>query len=376
MDNQPRRYGPAQPNAGTRYEEFNYPTGVLNDVPYQPSQLERIKAAYPGGPSGYKPSNVNIDPMDYMAGDYAMPSDNTYVAPQYDRTNKLASSVTDVPTATSSPEFEPVPPAPAPAVTPRGEGGKKKAATPKEEFPPALPMRGRDTARMDEITLPGLSGVTSNQDPTGLEADLANKNLPKELLGNTPVTEGVTGQTAGQSPMNRIGEFFQLAELGAKAGLMARGYDRQQLYQNNAPINLRSYDPTTALQQSQYGYQTAQDQIRNTTSRASMMGNLQQASANQARQTSQIATQYQQLNNQAQSQYERELGARRSENIRNRYATDQIRQQDEAAYFNNLDTLLTSVGNYGREKVNQDYNQKAVELVLQAFPDIAKYFKV
>lgn len=311
----------------------------------------------------------SINPAAYMAGNYEAPIDNTYVAPQWDRTKTLLQG---------QPEKNPI----VTATPPAGQG-KRRAPVKAEVFPPAYPVRATATAAVDPIgsTLPSAVKSQTAPYPGSLAGDLAsitNRTMPGAESGIAQDTQ--VGPAGGfdqrTNTLNRLGEFFQLAELGAKAGLMGRGYDKQRLYQNTAPINLRSFDPTSALQQSQYGYQTAQDQIRNTTSRASMMGNLQQAAANQARQQAQIATQYQQLNKQAATQYENQLAARQAENIQRRYATDQIRQQDEAAYFNNLDTLLTSVGNYGRAKVDQDYNQKAVQLVLQAFPDIAQYFKV
>lgn len=311
----------------------------------------------------------SINPAAYMAGNYEAPIDNTYVAPQWDRTKTLLQG---------QPEKNPI----VTATPPAGQG-KRRAPVKAEVFPPAYPVRATATAAVDPIgsTLPSAVKSQTAPYPGSLAGDLAsitNRTMPGAESGIAQDTQ--VGPPGGfdqrTNTLNRLGEFFQLAELGAKAGLMGRGYDKQRLYQNTAPINLRSFDPTSALQQSQYGYQTAQDQIRNTTSRASMMGNLQQAAANQARQQAQIATQYQQLNKQAATQYENQLAARQAENIQRRYATDQIRQQDEAAYFNNLDTLLTSVGNYGRAKVDQDYNQKAVQLVLQAFPDIAQYFKV
>jgi len=173
-----------------------------------------------------------------------------------------------------------------------------------------------------------------------------------------------------------LGEGLQLGELAAKAALMLRGYDKQPLHQASSPITQASYDPTRALQEGTYAYNAAADQVRNTTSRSGLVGNIQQLGANAARTAGATQAQYDQMNRQARTQYEQSMAAREQQNLGYRLQNEQVRQQDEAQFFNNIDTLLTSVGNYGRSKVGQQTNQKAVQLLLQAFPDIAKYINV
>ena len=55
--------------------------------------------------------------------------------------------------------------------------------------------------------------------------------------------------------------------------------------------------------------------------------------------------------------------------------TDQIRQQDQAAYFNNLDQIMNSVANYGSAKNNKDVNDKLKELLIQTFP-VGKFLNI
>lgn len=190
--------------------------------------------------------------------------------------------------------------------------------------------------------------------------------------------KGVANGVAAQLGDNKfgLGEGLQLGELAAKALLMARGYDRVPLRQASSPITQASYDPTRALQQGTYAYNAAADQMRNTTSRSALVGNIQQLTANAARTSGSTMAQYDQMNRQARTQYEGQMAAREQQNIGYKLQNEQVRQQDEAQFYNNLDTLLTSVGNYGRAKVGQQTNQKAVELLLQAFPQIAKYINV
>ena len=81
------------------------------------------------------------------------------------------------------------------------------------------------------------------------------------------------------------------------------------------------------------------------------------------------------MNANAQTQYEQRLSQRETENNRARYMTDQIRQQDQAAYFNNLDQIMNSVANYGSAKNNKDVNDKLKELLIQTFP-VGKFLNI
>jgi len=203
---------------------------------------------------------------------------------------------------------------------------------------------------------------------------------PQNIRGQVPALDAAMKPNAPGA--NQLGqkvgaaELLQYGELAAKIGLLARGYDKQELYQNSAPVTLRGYDPSNQLQQSALGYNKARSDIQGAASGlGSYLGNMQGAAANNYQNNSNILSQYANMNQQAQVNYEQRLGQRSQQNIATRLGTDQIRQQDEASYHNSIQDILTSFGNVGRGKVAQNENKKAVELILSAFPDIAKYMR-
>lgn len=169
---------------------------------------------------------------------------------------------------------------------------------------------------------------------------------------------------------------YQLGELGAKALMLTRGYDKQPRYQVNSPISLRGYDPANALMQNQYALNKARRDISQLGTASDVLNNLQNVYSNVNRTNADIVSRYDTMNRQAQVDYENRMGQRQAQNIGLNMATDQIRQQDEAAYFNQIYDLLTSVGNYGRAKAGQDTNRQAAEYISQAYPDIANFMNL
>lgn len=171
-----------------------------------------------------------------------------------------------------------------------------------------------------------------------------------------------------------LGEALQYAALAGQGAMLLGGYDKQELRLADSPINVQQFDPTQSLAAADNAYAASRRQARNTTSRSSMMGNLQSMAANQAQGQAGIVDRYNQMNKQAQTQYEGRLAQREAQNLQRRYAVDQIRQQDQAGYRRGITAFLGSVNNLGQSKVAQAENQKSVEFVMQAYPDIAKYF--
>jgi len=225
--------------------------------------------------------------------------------------------------------------------------------------------------------LPTVQFSPKANNPSEISQALERAFAPKEeeTTPTAPATQAppITGNP---SPTRDIGDLIQLGALGGKAAMLARGYDKQPLHQLAAPISQAAFDPTRAIQESNYAFAGAQDQARNTVSRSSMMGNLQQASANQARNIGAITSQYDQMNRQGRVEYEQRKGQQQAANTQLRMQNEQIRQQDQAQFFNNIDTILSSVGNYGKARTSQGMNQAAVKLLIQAFPDIAPHFKL
>lgn len=223
---------------------------------------------------------------------------------------------------------------------------------------------------------------------TATDNTLVNRDTPFNL-GN-PAASVVNNQggidtggmgRGGQStntqanPFN-IGTALQLAETLGKGATLLRKPEKQKLYQNNAPIGLRQYDPSSALLQNQYGFNALRNTINNSVGNGSRLSNLQQAYANKYSANAQVTGQYANMNKQAQDRYEAALGQRQSENNQARYLTDDTNARNQGAYFNALRGFGTDVGNWGRTINDQKSNKQATQWLLQAFPDIAKYFKL
>jgi len=158
----------------------------------------------------------------------------------------------------------------------------------------------------------------------------------------------------------------------ARAATIAKRPDKQNLYLNNAPITPQSYDPSQALNRSQYAFNALKANIGNSVGDGARMANLQQGYANQGMNQAQIVNQYDQMNKQAQVNYEQRLAQRQGENNQTRYAVDQIDDQNLGARNNAARALFTDAFSLGSEMNNQKSNQQSVQWLLSAFPELMK----
>jgi len=270
--------------------------------------------------------------------------------------------------------------------TPAAKGTPNKKASGKEATAAVIPnwlqgLTPDPKPQVNELGMPmgpvnGFDNVVDplqTLDPSMVQSQTAE--APTINAPNTLPTKG--GAQAGTQAPTGLGlaDALQYGELAAKAAMLARGYDRQPYRVSNSPVTLRAVDPTRAFTENQYASTAALRNARNTSSRAQLMGNTQNILAQQLRANAATASQYANMNVQAQRDYEQRLGQQDQFNVQSRLRTDQIRQQDEAAYFNQLYDIMTSVGNIGRAKGRQKENQAAVEMILKAFPGLAAAYK-
>jgi molecular chaperone GrpE (heat shock protein) len=178
-----------------------------------------------------------------------------------------------------------------------------------------------------------------------------------------------------QERVARVGKFrdmipnaLQFAELLGKAGMLAKGYDRNMV--NTAPISYRPLDPAQAMMQNQYAYNAALDQVQNASSGANQMANIQNLAATNMRGNNMIQSQYDQQNQQLFRDYEARLGQRDSENIN--YAHN-VGQANKAAYYGAINDTMTSVGNIGRAAQLRMDSEKAAKTLVEGFPQIQPY---
>jgi len=187
----------------------------------------------------------------------------------------------------------------------------------------------------------------------------------------------------GQSQAEKL-----LSFLGKNAGTALQGVGfaaqaisalkkpaKQSLYLNNAPINPSRYDSSQAMNKVQSNFNATKDTISNSVGEGFRNSNMLQAFSNKSRAEADIATKYEDMNQQAQREFEARLGQRTSENNATRYNVDQINDQNLAARNNALRTVFANLGGLGGEINNQRSNKQSMQWLLSAYPDIAKFFE-
>lgn len=225
----------------------------------------------------------------------------------------------------------------------------------------------------------GFAGPTAT-DNTTLRTDnqvnLGQNLNPDYTAGLPPMPEGPNIKPGADSlyPKDPLGVGLQLGALGLQGLMQLGGPEEEKMRQLSSPITRQQFDPRASLNASQTAFNSAANQARNTTSRASMMGNLQGLASNAGRQRAQITDRYNQMNAQAQTQYETRVAQREAQNMRTKYAVDQMNAQNRAAHRTGLRTLGQSVSNLGQARVAQTENRKSVDLILQTFPMIREHF--
>ena len=231
------------------------------------------------------------------------------------------------------------------------------------------------------IVNPYLKSMTPNSfeiPPVTTGEDFSKLSEVRDIAMNTPTPQPTTPSPSKfdlksllDNPMS-----YQFGELASKAALLARGYDKQPYRVSGSPISLQQMDPSSARLQNQYALNKARTDISESPTASSYMAGVQNVYGNLSRADAQISSAYDNANREARLEYENRLAARDAQNIQSRFITDQIRQQDEAAYFNQLYDILTSVGNIGKAKASKKSNEEAVQNLISAFPDIASFFKL
>lgn len=229
----------------------------------------------------------------------------------------------------------------------------------------------------DEINPLDLVDIRSNNPSTPQSMLNNNLNRVSSQANTQNAAGGQTNEelTARSLEANSpLGMALQMAALGGQGAMLLGGVDRQPLRLANSPINVQQFDPTQSLAAQDNAYSALRQQARNTTSRSSMMSNLQNMASNQARGQASIVDRYNQMNKQAQTQFEQRKAQREAQNLQRRYAVDQMRAQDEAAYRGGVNAFLGSISNLGQSKVSQAENRRSTDMILSAYPDIAQFF--
>lgn len=171
------------------------------------------------------------------------------------------------------------------------------------------------------------------------------------------------------SSSSRIGNVLQGIEVASKFLETMQPAEKQRPYLDTTNITKQSYDPRNARYQNQRNYQNAVNTID------SPSINLRRALqnkflSNKINSDMQVNTQYDQMNKNAQTQFEDRLSNRRRYNNAQMLQTDTINSQNRAAKDAAIQNAFTSVGNYGEAMNRRDQAYDSLNVLKELYPDV------
>jgi len=172
-----------------------------------------------------------------------------------------------------------------------------------------------------------------------------------------------------------LGDYLQLGAAGASVlGALFDKPEKQRPNLDKTQITQNRYDPANALMQNQYTTNAGMMANTNNYSSAGVQAGLQNLMANKYKADSQVQSQYDQMNNQARTQYEQRLQQQNQFNAQTLSANDDKNVANRAAYTNNLYGALQTVSNVGKGFNQKATSEKAVNALIANDPQAAQGF--
>ena len=166
-----------------------------------------------------------------------------------------------------------------------------------------------------------------------------------------------------------IGDTLKVIELGAKGINAFSPAEKEKPLLDNTQITQQSYDPTNALYQNQRNYSN----FVNNTSAASVnlrRGILNSALASRYNSDNQIMSQYNQLNQNAKTEYQNRLSNQRQFNVQSQFRTNDINAANRAAQDAVQQNFFTSLGQFGEDLNRKRFASDSVNLMSSLYPDV------
>jgi hypothetical protein len=222
------------------------------------------------------------------------------------------------------------------------------------------PVSGRMT---NGAGLAGAAGVTDNTTyfPAGT-------NMPGAVPPTTPLPN--TSDEPYQTPWTG-GDYLKGIELLGKTIGAFGPPERERQMTDNTQMTKQVYDPRQAVYQNQRNFQNTV----NTTSTPSInlrRGLINSALANTMNANSNVLTQYQQMNQQANSTYEDRLANQRRFNIESMFRTNDMNAQNRAAKDMVQQNMFSSIGQFGEDLNRKRYASDVVNLLGKQYEDVYK----
>lgn len=238
---------------------------------------------------------------------------------------------------------------------------------------PYMPLDQISNTREPKPPMARIGESVSSINPIGRNAEAMtslNRVFPSLMNQNQPPATGDEYRTP-----YTFGDALQTVTAVSKFGQLIGGAEKQKPYTNNTPITQRTYDPSSALYQNQRQFTNTYNQLSNTPSlnmSRALASNLYAQNINQG---NNILSKYDQMNQEARSSYQNQIGARRAENIRYNMATDDINARNRGAYTNAVDNAFNSLGNLGQNFNQKAYSDASIALLRDTYKDIFPRFQ-
>lgn len=172
-----------------------------------------------------------------------------------------------------------------------------------------------------------------------------------------------------------LGDYLQLGAAGASIlGALFDKPEKQKPNLDRTQITQNRYDPANALMQNQYTTNAGMMANSNNYSSSGVQAGLQNLMANKYRADAQVSSQYDQMNQQARTQYEQRLQQQNQFNAQTLSANDDKNVANRAAYTNNLYGALQTVSNVGKGFNQKATSEKAINALIANDPQAAQGF--
>lgn len=265
---------------------------------------------------------------------------------------------------------------PSPPIKPRAGGGKGKPSTAntKQTTSPLDGQVDYDRAMYEEMQKAANNNLPAFREgyntPTSV-ASTTERGLPNiaaaSNFGTTP-----TGVSMGEDKLfNKFtaGDALQALEVASKFGQLVGGPDKEMPNFDTTRITKETFDPTNAFYQTNRTFQNA----LNTIDAPSI--NLRRNIANslyaqRLGQDNNTRSEYNRMNQSANTAYEQRVSDQRRYNIGQTNYTEDLNQRNLDTYRNAVQNAFTSLGNFGEGMNQKKQGTDALNILKKSYPQV------
>lgn len=228
-----------------------------------------------------------------------------------------------------------------------------------DSLTPGVPYEERSYTNINPRT-----GSTLNTPP-----NISKQSIPQTSI-DTMEAANSSADVQGNNNMT-LGDYLQFAEVGSKFFQTLRGPEVENQILDNTRITKNNYDVRPQLLQSQRSFQNQLNSIDSPSLnlRRSLANNLYASKLNA---DAGVISQYDNMNKQANTQYEQQLSGQRRYNIQSTQQTNNLNAANRGAYDSVVQNAYTSLGNLGESLNNRKTGQDSLKILAQRYPDVYK----